>query len=95
MTIPHDPPSRPVEPFEPEDEPETTEPPPPAPEPAEEPGETPDDGLLPGPERIEQLSLDELRELRDAITAWDGPGAERFRERVEGRLAAESEGGES
>jgi hypothetical protein len=69
-----------------------TEWPPPQPDPPEELGET-SEGLLPTLERIRTMTKEELIELRDLVTSWEGTLVERFRERVADRLAAMKEAG--
>jgi hypothetical protein len=54
-----------------------------------------DDGLLPNSERVERMSVSELKELLTLVGDWEGPLVEKFRAHVEARLAAESEGGET
>jgi hypothetical protein len=51
--------------------------------------------LLPDAGRIKTMPLDELKELLSSTSEWIGPGIELFRQRVEERLEADSEGGET
>jgi hypothetical protein len=46
-------------------------------------------GVLPTQERMDRLSVKELKELRDCVVEWSGPAVEWFRDRVNDRIVAE------
>jgi hypothetical protein len=58
-------------------------------------GESVENHLLPDEGRIRTMPLDDLKSLLSSTSDWIGPGIELFRRRVEERLAADSEGGET
>jgi hypothetical protein len=47
--------------------------------------------LLPSPDRIRDMSSEDLADLRDRVADWRGDAAERFRQRVAERLAGRGE----